>query len=872
MNRGKLWTWVLVLGLGAARTLQAGEVTHRLYDGLTAFVHNDAGKDFSVQLTVRDINLMETGPREVLFKVYDPEGRAVVRQVIPDDGVVSKGSQQPAGAWDHEGWYYAYCRMQGIQPMLRWSAPSSPDRLAVVPGRTFRQEIKGGKRGVYRVMVVGVPDHYVTLAISPDLPFALAGHPHWLHGHGDQLRRCFLYVPRGTIGIHFLLTEFDVPHTRHYTLTGPDGKKWYDGTATGGFHKASFDFDKAGQYDDQVFSFEAGPGTDDFLVDIKFRRAKDAEVRLRGEPAVSAVFAPDADTARAIKGGALYHDERVFWQPVQIRLHDWLKSLKPEEFIVKDSSGKVLELDPRTRNFEALAKHPGYLTVNGPYWAPPTCDYLMHHYQAHKNRAALNVALRDLAAGLRSIGPNDHPDVAVGGPFANMGYEFSNYAWHYWRPAWRILQHSEAPADVKAIVREAFLLCGDRLAFCITWARTNGNAFAQVVAALRYCQEATADPLHRQLFETYFQRFVSGGWGERVGVGPSGPVQESFGYAYHYASYILTTWQAINADLKDERFQKVHDRIRTWFSYTLADERIPAGPWSSRTHHYPHWNIETEGPFAWKGLPGPDFTVSVNDASEWFAARRRNYYVLTYHGRLTPKWNSNAHAGTIGYGGGMLCQLQVPGKGPVLAATLNGSYGEGMHPSEWRNFHIHSLVGRMADGRPLVGADSEHLDTKLTGNLVSGSGEVRESSVLVSRSYTFAEDGIACEVRARETEQEELLGLWVKSPLRGKVDEAYEMIPFVPNRSGRSASKKPEDRTSVIAQEENGQSHPLTQEPFLTRTITIDRGGFGVRIELLEPRKVKLGEANTILIQLIEARAPASKIELRYRLLPFVTR
>ena len=136
----------------------------------------------------------------------------------------------------------------------------------------------------------------------------------------------------------------------------------------------------------------------------------------------------------------------------------------------------------------------------------------------------------------------------------------------------------------------------------------------------------------------------------------------------------------------------------------------------SRTHYYPQWHASrTKGPFAWKGLPGPDFTVSVNDANEWFAARRKNYYVLTYHGRLSPKWKSNAHAGQTGYGGGMLCQLHVPGKGPVLASTLNGSYGEDMDPSLWRTFHIHSLVGQTADGKPLVAGDSEHVDARLDG-------------------------------------------------------------------------------------------------------------------------------------------------------------
>src|SRR5262249_23234150 len=106
-----------------------------------------------------------------------------------------------------------------------------------------------------------------------------------------------------------------------------------------------------------------------------------------------------------------------------------------------------------------------------------------------------------------------------------------------------------------------------------------------VLSALRYCYAATGDPLQKELFETYWQRFVSGGWGERVGVGPSGPVQEGFAYAYHYASYILTTWQSVIADFPNERCKQVHEAIRTWFSNTLDEENIAGGPWSSRTKH-----------------------------------------------------------------------------------------------------------------------------------------------------------------------------------------------------------------------------------------------------------------------------------------------
>lgn len=863
--------WIIVASACLIATPSAfAESTHRLNDGITAFVNNADGRDFTVRLTVRDLNLFETGPREVLVKVYDPEGRAVVRKVIPDDGVSSRAFLPPLGAWDHEAWYYAYVYQKGTQPMIRWSAFSAPDRLASLAKREFDFPVKGGQKGVYRVLVVGCIDHYLTLRIDPKLPYAVGGHPDWLHGHGEQWRKAFVYVPRGSQGLFAMFAEYDMPRRRQFLVRGPDGKELLASKPGQIFWRDQINFPKPGAFDDQLLTVEVSPGPDDFLLGLKFRLARDPEVNHRGERIAPAVLAPDEATAKAVRGGAIYHDGLVFWHGFQVRLHDWLKKLPPADLEVKDAKGQPASPAPgylktaKGKEPPGLPSRPGFIPLNGPHWRPPLSDVIMHHYPAHKNRAALNVAIRDLHAGLRSIGANDHVGVAVGGPFANLAYEFGNYAWHYWRPAWRILQQSDAPDEVKAILREAFLVAGDRLAFCRTWERVNGNAFALVPTALRYCHEATRDPLQKELFETYWHRFVSGGWGDRVGVGPSGPVQEGFAYAYHYGSYVLTTYQSILADLPDERFQKVHDGLRRWFSYTLADENVAAGPWSARTHHYPQWKIETDGPFAWKGLPGPDFTETVNGANEWFAARRKNYYALTYHGRLSPKWESNAHPGQSGYGGGMLCQLQIPGKGLVLASTLNGSYGEGMDISQWREFHLHTLAGTQADSTPFVAGDSEHFDAKLEKNQVVSSGEIRNTTLRCRRAFTFGENEIACSVQLDETLDSDLLNLWLKNALRGKVREAVEMIPYLPNQRGKKA-----ETVVAILDSAGNVVKPLGSEPAEAAALLIDRGGFGVRIYLDRPRSVQRGAKGVLLIRLADKVTPAKDVALSYRLVPF---
>src|SRR5690606_38506314 len=184
-------------------------------------------------------------------------------------------------------------------------------------------------------------------------------------------------------------------------------------------------------------------------------------------------------------------------------------------------------------------------------------DVIMHHYPAHKDPRALNAAVADMLQGMWLIGPNDY--VMHG---RNMAYEMGTYSYFYHRPAWRILQQTDAPQDVKEPIRQFIEQIGDRLAFARGIELLNGNALASQLQAMRYCVEATGDPLSAQLFDTFWERFTTGGFGQRVGVGPSGGIQENFGYDYHYGSYVLRGWDAVLADLNDPRFAAVEAGVQ----------------------------------------------------------------------------------------------------------------------------------------------------------------------------------------------------------------------------------------------------------------------------------------------------------------------
>lgn len=878
----------------AARLAPVSGDTFRLYEGLTLLIHNSDGKAFDLELDVRDMNLVEPGPREVLLKVYDPEGKTLVREVIPDDGVVTPVGQGPTGGWDHEAWYYTYQVSRGAAPMLNWSGLTAPDRLAAIPVRTVSRHIAGGPKGAYRVVVVGARDHVVSVRLTPALPWAVAGNPFFLHPTGGFLSKRFFAVPKGSQGLNLTLVENDRPRTRRVTLRDAAGTVLCTGVATSGVAFFQARPEKGATWDDQVFSLEVGPGPGAFMLQCSLMIGRIVTPPPRTPAGALPVFlAPDPATARALGGGVIWADGERFFQPQQVRLREWLARIPSNDFVVARADGTpsaIVTLKPALPGYigcQAYDLEPNrnaqFLPLNGPHEHMPISDTIMFSYDLHRNRAALNVAIRNVADGLRTLGPGDNPLSSTWNGMGNLAYLFGTYSWHWWRPGWRLLQCPDTPAEVKEMLRDAFLNAGDRLAFCRNWERVNGNAFATVVCGLRYGLEGTQDPLHKELFETYYERFTTGGWGPRVGLGPSGLVHEEFAYDHHYGGYPFATWGAVVADLKDPRFIRVHEGFQRFFSYTLNEE-VSANPFSARTAHRPDPPVvlQKEGPYAWKGLPGPDFTETVNGGNEFFAARRKGYYILSYHGRMTPKWQNEGFMGQIGWSGGTLCQFVVPGKGTVLAGTLNApGYGKGMHPSEWRNFHIHSLVGLTADGNPLLSSDTEHLDARLEGNKVTGSGEIRCSSVACTRSYTYNPDHVLAEVSLLPSADDEVLGFWFKSPFRGFVAEAWEMIPFMPQRAGAGRSEKPEDRTSVRMLDAAGTDiGELGDQAVECSAVVVDRGGFGVRIELEKPMPVKRGAVNTVMIQAVAPTPPgphdrekeqpnAASVSLRYKLVPF---
>ena len=89
------------------------------------------------------------------------------------------------------------------------------------------------------------------------------------------------------------------------------------------------------------------------------------------------------------------------------------------------------------------------------------------------------------------------------------------------------------------------------------------------------------------------------------------------------------------------------------------------------------------------------------------------------------------------------------------------------------------------------------------------------------------------------------------------IGEAYEMIPFV------STKEKP-TTVKIIG------GGALGNEPVSATGVIIDRSGYGVRVEFDQPRPVKLGKTETVLIQLVNQRTSPEQVGFKYTLVPYV--
>ena len=160
------------------------------------------------------------------------------------------------------------------------------------------------------MLLVGSPDHYVTLKLDPKLPHGIAGGPDSACGHHDLHKKRFFYVPKGTVQISLRLLEFDQPAGRVATIKNAKGNVVLavDASRNGDavYPRPTFARKRRRSplnYDDQVLSLEVNSSPGDYLIDVSLAAPREAR-DWRGQATTFAVLwaptkaRPQRDTER----------------------------------------------------------------------------------------------------------------------------------------------------------------------------------------------------------------------------------------------------------------------------------------------------------------------------------------------------------------------------------------------------------------------------------------------------------------------------------------------------------------------------------------------------------------------------------------------
>lgn len=203
------------------------DVLWRPREWLIFHMLDDKGTGFRLRFTVRDMNTYVHGPAPVLFRAVAPDGRIVAGEFLPDDGVTGgdfscqDGIYDPYADFRYRQWHRVNSP-GGIPPEKRRSPYlSHPEKL---PYRTVVLSVPAAGKGVYRIVVAGRWDHWIS--VTPDRPLMTGVHPGAgpLYVNGSTLDRSYFYVPAAAGDIGLAVTEEVPPYRCGMTLEDDRGQ------------------------------------------------------------------------------------------------------------------------------------------------------------------------------------------------------------------------------------------------------------------------------------------------------------------------------------------------------------------------------------------------------------------------------------------------------------------------------------------------------------------------------------------------------------------------------------------------------------------------------------------------------------------------
>ncbi len=196
-------------------------------ENMVFYLEDTAGGGFDLRIDLRDMNVYCEGARDAFVFVIGPDGRILVKKLLPDDGVIKNDPKYKDGCADIglDFRYRAYYRKNapdGYPPgKVRAPCLAHPGKL---PARTFSLRIPDAGRGVYRLAVAGCWDHWFSVTPSRKMTAALHPGQGGIYLHGSQLNNVSLFIPRGTRDISLALTEEIQPFNWHVSAE-IDGEK-----------------------------------------------------------------------------------------------------------------------------------------------------------------------------------------------------------------------------------------------------------------------------------------------------------------------------------------------------------------------------------------------------------------------------------------------------------------------------------------------------------------------------------------------------------------------------------------------------------------------------------------------------------------------
>jgi len=570
----------------AATAYLGPDVLWRTSESVVFHLQDKVGTGFTLDVTVRDMNIYMQGARPVLMWVVGPDGKTLAREIMEDDGVVAGNEQYRDGLSDiyfdhrYREWHRTHSP-NGYPPGKKRSPfLAHPEKL--LPRHAHLTVAAAGK-GLYRVVFIASWDHWIS--ITPDRPIATGIHPGPgpLYVHGNRLKESYFYAPANVKDIGVSITEEIQPFSWKIVLE-----------------------DEA----DQILG-QTTPRT--FMSFLSHKNAQAGVYRLRvtgNAPGaclhmggVSAVLCPDAETAKMIHGGAEFDaKERIIFHPWQRTLYAWADSLKPEDLKVEVPAlpaGKQLPkevanvqaildnqivdpADPNYGNFskggdiDVLAKAAG--------WKHP--DNIYYGNQAIVRRVLLNQVMRNI--GMQ--GPYFWYKYDTPRTFENKENDF--LFCQAYRSAWYGMCGGDSIRSYK-LLREVLGFMPEEIIAAfkqshLAWIIAHtlmhqgecSNQWAAIIASMADLWDATNDPLVGTILKSQIERFITPGSLGRAAPDPT-PYCTKSSLAYTYAVDLGTTGAGYPAEnlghdneycLESEIYmgrawESLHDqRIIDWFN------------------------------------------------------------------------------------------------------------------------------------------------------------------------------------------------------------------------------------------------------------------------------------------------------------------